>query len=292
MAKTATQSKQQGKSQPAAAEPPKKPGTAVAAPANTAVGNPLDYFSDAGKGLEEADKASFAIPFLVILQSNSPACAPKKEGGLGLAPSQFMDSVTNETFEELSLIPCAFQRRYIAWKPRSTGGGFAGEFSPAEVEAEANPLKWEMKDDEKAIPRMTMPDGAILKDTRTHYVLYKDSNGTWRQAILALSSTQIKKSKKWVSRIKSLLLDGPGGKKFNPPSYSHVYEARTVREENTIASWYGIEIGNPVLVDNAELARSAKEFYELVMAGKVKVAEPTRDVEAGGSAGEGDGEKF
>lgn len=255
-----------------------KGSTAVAARPSTAVGKPLDFFADAGKGLEGADKSSFAIPFLVILQSNSPACAPKKEGGLGLAPAQFMDSVTNDVFEEGKFIPCAFQRRFIAWAPRSKGGGFKGEFSPAEVESSANPLKWAMKEDDKGIARMTMPDGSILKDTRTHYGIYMGADGMPKKAILALASTQIKKSKKLLSRIQGILLDGPGGKKFNPPSFSHTYGIRTVKEENNEGVWYGIDFGAVEPIADPELYAMAKEFHDLVMAGKVEVSQPTSDV--------------
>lgn len=265
---------------PAANQSSSKGGgsTAVTAPSNTAVGKPLDFFADAGKGLENTDKSSFAIPFIVVLQTNSPACAPKKEGGLGLTPGMFMNSVTNEVQEKLRVIPVAFQRRFIAWAPRSKGGGFKGEFNPAEVESTENPLKWSMKEDDKGIPRMTLPSGDILKDTRSHYVLFIDGQGNGKQAIFALSSTQIKKSKKWLSRIQDILIEGPGGRKFNPPSFSHIYEVETVKEENNDGKWYGVTISNPQLIEDAELYAKAREFHDLVLAGKVEVSTPSADV--------------
>jgi hypothetical protein len=262
-------------------------GTAVANTAKTGVGKPIDFLADSGKGKEGTDKSSFAIPFLVILQTNSPACAPKKEGGLGLTPGEFMDSITNETFETLRCIPVAFQRRFIAWAPRSKGGGFKGEFNPAEVENPDNPLKWKMvteKIDGKDRNLMTLPSGDILKDTRSHYVLYIDKNGHPRRAIFALASTQIKKSKKWMSRIDNLLVTLPGvngGKPFNPASFSHSYELRTVKEENESGKWYGVDVLDPQpLFDNPDLYAEAKEFHDLVLAGKVEVSVPTPDVGA------------
>lgn len=260
----------------------------------------IDFAADAGKGMEGTDKSSFAIPFLVVLQTNSPACSPKKEGGLGLTAGEFMDSVTNETFETLRVIPCAFQNRFVAWAPRSKGGGFRGEFSRAEFEDPENPLKWEQKEIEGKNLIM-LPSGDVLKDTRSHYVLYKDKGGNWRRAIFALSSTQIKKSKKWMSRQENLVaIPGktPGvpatanrGKPFsNPAAFSHSYELRTVKEENDSGKWYGVDISDPQPhFDNVELYASGKEFHDLVLAGKVEVSAPTADV---GTGPGGDEEAF
>ena len=94
----------------------KKTTTEVAvAETNTALAvMAADFAADAGLGMEGADKSSFAIPFLSILQGLSP----QLETVDGAKPGLFINSITNEVFKEVLVIPCAFQRRFLRWAPR------------------------------------------------------------------------------------------------------------------------------------------------------------------------------
>lgn len=250
----------------------KSTSTAVAQPAKTEVSTVLNFAADAGLGLEGADKASFAIPFLIVLQSNSP----QLETIEGAKAGMLLNSVTNELFTEAQLVPVAFQRRYLAWAPRASGGGFKGEFPVSQVEGEANELKWEKKPDHNGVPQMTMPDGSILKDTRNHFILIL-ANGGATQAMFSLSSTQIKKSKRWMSRIQGVMLKDANGKAYNPPSFSHIYKCTTINEENDKGKWKGVQIDLVGPVQDAEIYQAAKTFHGLIVAGKVETAPPPAD---------------
>lgn len=240
--------------------------TEVAAPQNTAVQTQLDFAGDAGRGMEGADKASFAIPFIILLQSNSPQLDTEPNARAGM----FLNSVTNELLDTVNVVPVAFQRRYLAWMPREAGGGFRGEYSVAEVEAAANPLKLTKNDR----GQMVMPDGAVLKDTRNHFVLAEMGDGSWMQAIISLGSTQIKKSKRWMSRQQAIQLKDASGRTFNPPSFSHIYKCSSVTEENDKGKWKGIIIDLVGPVTSAELYQSAKNFNTLISAGAIEVTPP------------------
>jgi len=236
----------------------------------TDVGVALDFAADAGRGLEGADKASFAIPFLVVLQSNSP----QLETISGAKAGMFLNSVTDELFDKVRVVPVAFQRRYLAWAPRTAGGGFKGEHTVAEVEGAGNPLKWERKPDHNGSMQMTMPDGSILKDTRNHFVLALGANNSTMQALFSFSSTQVKKSKRWMSRIQSIELKDAKGAIYNPPSFSHIYECTTANEENDKGKWKGVVINLIGPVQDAGLYASAKHFHGLIVAGKIETAAP------------------
>lgn len=251
---------------------------AVATKAATGVMGALDFAADAGKGMEGADKASFAIPFLVVLQSNSPQLETVPNAKAGM----LLNSVTNELHKEVNVVPVAFQRRYLAWAPRSSGGGFRGEFSVAQVEGEANELGWKPGTGEDK-GKMIMPDGSVLKDTRNHFVLIVGADGGAMQAMFSLSSTQIKKSKTWLSRQKAIVLKDAAGKSFNPPAFSHVYRCSTVAEENDKGKWKGVQIDLVGPVQDAELYSAAKAFHDLIVAGKVETAPP---VDASGDEGD------
>lgn len=232
-----------------------------------------DFAADAGLGMEGADKSSFAIPFLSILQGLSP----QLETVDGAKPGLFINSITNEVFKEVLVIPCAFQRRFLRWAPRSEGGGYKGEYNPVDIETG------------KIAGVQTNAEGRLmlendeLKDTRNHFVLMQTESGAWTGALLSLSSTQIKKSKRWMSLILGIEMRNAQGKPFNPPSFSHVYKLSAVKEENSKGSWWGLQVEKVEPVGDAELYAKAKAFHNSVSAGEVEVAPPQADVEAAGS---------
>lgn len=225
----------------------------------------IDMSADAGKGLEGADAQTYAMPFLTVLQGLSPQIGVVK----GATPGQFINTITNELADEVMVIPCAFQRRFLCWAPRESGGGFKGSYSPLEVEG--GTLEKLTKNEDTGQP---MLGDNILKDTRIHYVLVKSANGAWKPAVLSLNSTQIKKSKRFMSLIQGLEVDGADGEKFNPPSFSHMYKLTTVKESNEKGSWWGIEFEVGEKLTSAPLYDDARKFSQEVNAGAVTAADP------------------
>lgn len=271
----------------------KEQTTAVAEAKNTAVGFPIDFAADAGMGMEGADKSSFAIPFITMLQGLSP----QLETVDGAKPGKFINTITNDLFDEVIVIPCAFQRRFLRWSPRSSGGGYKGEYNPIEVETNKVPGM----SIHGGVYLMDVPPGANpfdpkgaplydhLSDTRNHFVLYKTPTGSWQPALVSLSSTQIKKSKRWMSLIQGVEMEAQG-RRFNPPSFSSMYRLKPVKEENAKGSWWGMEISRVDFVQDGELYARAKEFNMQVASGAVEVAPPVQEAPAG-EAGGGD-ERF
>lgn len=228
-----------------------------------------DFAADAGLGMEGADKSSFAIPFLAILQGLSP----QLETVDGAKPGLFINSITNEVFKEVLVIPCAFQRRFLRWAPRDEGGGYKGEYNPVDVET------GKIAGIQQNAEGRLMIDNDELKDTRNHFVLMQTESGAWTGALLSLGSTQIKKSKRWMSLILGIEMRNAQGKPFNPPSFSHIYKLSTVKEENNKGSWWGLNVEKVEAVGDAELYAKAKAFHNSVSAGEVEVAPPQADAE-------------
>lgn len=225
------------------------------------------FAQDAGRGIEEADKDSYAIPFLAILQGLSPQI----ESVEGARPGMICNTITNELFKSVLVIPCYYQRRFLRWASRENGGGLKGEYTPAEVES--GKLEGVSRD---GLGRL-MIEGDELKDTRSHFVLFQSANGTWSPALLSLSSTQIKKSKRWMSRIQGLEVQLPDGSTINPPSFSHVYRLSTAKEENSKGSWYGVNVDLVGAVQDAQLYQKARAFHASVAAGDVQTQRPEND---------------
>ena len=240
-----------------------KTETEVAVPGNTAVSTDvINFASDAGAGLEGADKDSFALPFIAILQGLSPQLETVEGAKIG----SFINTISNKLGAAVNVVPCAFSRKYLEWEPRDKGGNFRGMHDVAEVEA-ANFSK-----DDKG--QLLNAEGNILKDTRIHYVLVVEDDGTFSPAIISLASTQIKKSKRWLSRIQNLQLKGSDGKFFTPPSFSHIYRCTAVKESNDSGSWFGLYINMLKPVADAVLYRAAKALHAQVAAGAVVAGNP------------------
>lgn len=256
--------------------PPRKKVKAGAVTEQSKRQLPVQTQKPMGRGFEEADSDAYAIPFLVVLQKNTPQADPDDEQYIkGARAGMFMNTVTQELFEEASVIPCAYQRRFNRWAPRDTGGGFKGQSLPSAVPDLVK--KGLVKQDEDGRHFFALPDGSInekkcdvLTDTRMHFCLQVLEDGRVTPVLLSLSRTQVKKSRNWMS-----LMRDRGGDMF-----SSVYTLTTVDEENDKGKWKGIMIAPEREVEPEE-AKAGETLYSQVMAGKVEVKhEQERGTEA------------
>jgi hypothetical protein len=224
------------------------------------------YEEDANQGFENADVDSFAIPFLQVLQSMSPQC--KKSDGAyikGAEEGMIFNTVTQELVDGdkgVLVIPCHYRRTFINWKPRSQGGGFLGEYGPSD------PLVSQITRDAEGAT--VLPDGTLLNDTRVHYALIMNDEGIPAPAVLSWSSSQIKKSKTWMSKMDAIKMRRADGSVFTPPMFSHVYRLTTVPESNDKGSWFGwkVELVGPV--EDANVYQAAKKFRDAIKQGELK----------------------
>lgn len=232
-----------------------------------------DFEAEAGQGFEEMDADSYAIPMLNILQSGSPQC--KRSDGAyieGAQEGMLLDSATQVMYdgdEGVVAIPVHFRRSFVEWRPREGGGGgggFAGEHS---VEAALELLPRCTTNDKG---QSVLPNGNLLVDTRTHYIVLRTPAGHLRPMVIAMASTQLKKSKRWNTMMDNVVGKRADGSTFKPPTYAMTYRLTTVPESNDQGSWYGWAIApaGPVKFGSPEY-QAAKEFREAVTSGKAQV---------------------
>ncbi len=247
----------------------------------------INFEDDAGSGLEGTDRSSFAIPFLTVLQGLSP----KLDTVEGARPGLFINTITDELFSVAQVIPCAYQRKFLRWGPRGTEqGGYKGEYNPVDVEVGNVPGMMTVQGEKFIEYYMGVPEGTTvfrdskgkplfdnLVDTRNHFVLVKSITGVWQQALISLSSTQIRNSKHWMSRIQGLEVIGSKGP-YTPASYSHIYELKAIDEKKGENKWkgYGFNIIGPVT--DSSLYNKAKTFNKAVGAGEVETQQPVDEV--------------
>jgi hypothetical protein len=229
------------------------------------------YEEEANQGFEGADQESYAIPFLSIVQSLSPQ-RDKKDGAYieGAEEGNIFNSATEDLWdaedgkEPLRVIPVHFKRSFVEWAPRDSGGGFITEHTVADGK---DLLKSCTRNDKN---QDVLPNGNYLVDTRTHYVLIVHDDGSAEPAVINMASTQMKKSRRWMTVMNNLKMKGSGGRLFTPPMYSHYYDLFTTQESNDKGRWHGWSFKNAGVVDNEEHFAAAKGFRDAIVQGSVK----------------------
>ena len=248
---------------------------AVAKKGDGALAN-LDWTQYQGAGTEGAGADDYALPFLYILQTNSPQVS-KHEGSYveGAEPGMILNTVTNELFERLEVIPVAFHKEYVEWVPRDEGGGFVGRYQMNSPPSDAKP-------DPERFGRLVRENGHHLVDTKYHYVLgISPHTGETFQAVITMTSTQIKKSRRWLSMMGGRRV-GEGDNKVVPPSFAFSYTLSTQPESNEFGKWYGWAITPGPMLESLGLFNEAKAMYDAVKAGSVKAGVMDPDAELAG----------
>ena len=115
-----------------------------------------------------------------------------------------------------------------------------------------------------------------------------DEEGNYSPALLSMSSSGIKKSKKWNSMINRLQIPHPSGKgTMNPAMFWTAYTITSVPEQNDMGTWFNWEVSMKFdaksggVIENVDSGQSiyleAREFRKNIQSGEVKVSPDSRD---------------
>ena len=233
-----------------------------------------DLLAFAGQGTEGLKTDDLAIPFINVLQSNSPQIL-KHDGKYieGAEVGMLFNTVTNELFGDggVEVIPCAYQRTLVEWVPRDQEGGFVAVHDP-----ESGILSQTTKNERG---QDVLPNGNYLANTASHYVVLLSPMYGTTQAVISMTSTQLKKSRRWNTQMVSQTFVLPNGKIKPMPSFSSVYTLATSPESNKYGSWYGYEVGERREATSEEFHLGAI-FHGAVMAGTIKAAAPEQETDS------------
>lgn len=221
------------------------------------------FEADASKGFEGMNQDDFAMPFLRLLTTTSPLVAENEAA----RPGMVVNTVTGELYDGkqgITVIPCAYVRQYIEWAPRGKGPGAPINIYPStsDVLTKTYRKPGESKD--------YLENGNYIEATATHFVMLVNSGGIGEPALIAMKSTQLKKSRRWNSMMQAAKMMGKNGP-FTPPMYSHMYKLTTVSESNDKGKWFGWEIEGLGPITDMALYTMARAFADSVNTGKVKV---------------------
>lgn len=233
-----------------------------------------DVVADSGIGFENVTTKDIAIPYYGILQALSPQVkkGPKRIDG---AEEGFLFNTVSQQFIDgekgIIVIPCAFLKAWVEWVPRDKGGGFVKQHLTEDIMKETRPTE-----NEDGKISMLLPNGNNIVDTAYHYVMRVHDNGALERAIISMTSTQLKKSRRWLAVQMNIQIP-VNGKMINPPPFSHTYHLTTIGETKNDNSWFGWNIGSPKFITEIELYRKARAFAMDIRAGQVEIPPPPSD---------------
>jgi len=216
------------------------------------------YEEDRGAGFENQTAEDIAVPFIEILQAQSPEVMVED----GPKAGTFINRTTGEIFsgkEGISFVPCTTDHVVVEWVPRDKGGGIVSVYSLDD------PLVVKVRN-EQPLGKYTHPtNGNDLIETFYVYGLFVDTDGQAYPAVIACSSTRIKPYKDWMFRARSIVIKLPDGRKLTKlPLFSHRYRLTTTPAENAKGKWQALQVRFDG--DNAEAARIAPSDDLYIMA--------------------------
>lgn len=226
-----------------------------------------DLTKYAGTGFEQADSNDYAVPFLHILQKLSPQVDEASPNYVKDArPGMIYETVNKRLLsgkEGVIAIPCAFKKSFVEWKPRDSGGGFIKDhgWNTELVETCS-------RDDRN---RLVLPNGNMFVETKYHYVLIA-IDGLLLPAVISMTSSQLKKSRNWMSMMQTRRMKNSQGKEFIPPMFAYTYMLTTVLEQKDQNSWFSWNI-TPGDQSTRQEVRDAMAFHKAIAAGSVKMVD-------------------
>ena len=221
------------------------------------------FEADADKGAQNIAQEDLALPFLKVLGQLSPEVNKRNSKYVeGAEPGMITNTVTNEVYngeKGIQVLPVFYKRQYIEWQDRGESLGApvniyeAGDDVPASQRDKSN------KD--------RLPNGNYLENTASHFVILLGQ--TPSTALFSMKDTQLKVSRKWNSMMMGIRLQGKDGL-FTPPTYSHIYNLKTVQMTNDKGTWYGWDVTKVGPITDKGIYDQAKLFSLKVGKGEVQ----------------------
>ena len=219
------------------------------------------FEADANKGSQNIAQEDLALPFLKVLGQLSPE-VNKRDGKYveGAEPGKIINTVSNELYEHINVLPVFYKRQYIEWQDRGTSTG-----APVAIhEADSDILSQTTRGKDY---KDRLPNGNYLENTASHFVILLGSSP--QTALISMKATQLKVSRKWNSMMMGIKMQGKNGL-FTPPTYSHIYNLKTVQMSNDKGTWFGWDVSKVGPIEDKSVYDIAKGFADQVGKGEVQ----------------------
>ena len=209
-----------------------------------------------------------ALPFLKVLGQLSPE-VNKRDGKYveGAEPGKIINTVSNELYDTINVLPVFYKRQYVEWQDRGTSTGAPVAIHEADSDIISQTTRGKDYKDR-------LPNGNYLENTANHFVILMGSSP--QTALISMKATQLKVSRKWNSMMMGIKMQGKNGL-FTPPTYSHIYSLKTVQMSNDKGSWFGWDVSKVGPIEDKAVYEIAKSFAERVGKGEIQPKHGTED---------------
>ncbi len=245
----------------------------------------------AGMGMENVGVIDTAIPFLGIIQKDSPQLESDHAKYIkGCEVGQLFNTVTNEIIgdgTEVFYVACCKERTYVEWIPFKDGGGYCGQHEP---NSELVRTALEAAEDK---PKPTTDDGHELAETFSVFGLLLESATSIESVmplVVAFASSKIKVYKKqMMTRLATI--------KGDPPMFAFRFRITVVDDKNKAGKKFKNFKIDPVGGDMVSstnlpgtefegLLKEGKELVEQVRGGMAKADHTGQTNSSGGAVDE------
>ena len=226
------------------------------------------FEADANMGAQNISQEDLALPFLKILGQLSPE-VNKRDGKYveGAEPGKIINTVTNALYDSIQVVPCHYKRQYIEWQDRGQSSGAPVAIHEADSDIISQTTRGKDYKDR-------LPNGNYLDNTANHFVLVVGNNP--ETALISMKSTQLKVSRKWNSMMMGIKMQGKNSL-FTPPTYSHIYNLKTVQMSNDKGTWFGWDVEKVGPVTDKSIYDMAKNFATSVGKGEIVAKHGSED---------------
>ena len=260
-----------------------------------------DYSDYTGAGFQNQTKDDLAIPFLGLLQANSPQVSDPSDGGLeGAKPGMIHNTVTDLVYDGkdgLEFVPGLTEHVFVEWVPRFRGGGFVARHDKDSEIVEKALAGSQTFGRYSTDYTETGDDKAPFKGNdlvETFYVYGVLVGEQLEPIVLAFTSTKISVYKRWNTKLNMFTVKA-GDRKIQPPLFAHRVRLTTVKQKNNSGEFFNFmlapvegDLKSSLLPTDDPRFLAAKECGEMV---ENKEARASYETQRGGEgSGEGDPE--
>lgn len=215
-------------------------------------------------GNENVSANDLATPRILLLQAISPQCKRSTADYIpGAEEGKFLNTVTQELSDSILCINLYFDKEFLIWRKRKSGGGKIGSF-PTQTQA------WSY------IRQNGLDDNDYdVVETDNHYLLLLNKDGSVRgPAVINMSSTKLRTSRLWNTDINQKSVE------FNAARFAGVWELTSKNQTYKENSWAGLEVKFMGWVQSAELFEEANKLYHAIATERAQTTQPVEAVEA------------
>lgn len=239
-------------------------------------GLPTDYtgFEQyAGQGLNDLDSSDRSVPFLKVLEKNSPEI----ETVDGAKAGMIIDTSTMKLYDTIRFVPACREHAFVEWVPVDNGGGLVASYGMNE-----DISRWAKSQRGK----IKLKNGNDLVETFYLFGILLPNEGDDeaepKPVVISFTSTRIKTYKSIVNRSDSIMLSGQNGRKFKAPWFCHVWRIGTLKKVDGNQSWYlyTAEFDSPAkdaagarLPADSEVVQMGAEMVRQKSSGELKMAQ-------------------